>query len=557
MVFPGYEAPHAARYGLCAGEEYQLGVNDAARWVTADEHTRRVRGVRNGEVHTIVDRRGREKRIEAETWYGIRGQCPFLKELSYLRHDTFARVPPYHCLLLGLVKDFWTAVFQWAPKNKMPTRTVEALAISKKEKDALDTILKGITLTADFNRSFKTGLSGFGRWVCEDIKRFTEVFSVFLQSKRVTGVELPAMVKEMWGHLRAVVLHYLNQDASAYNQTTREDARTHLIQYAKLTERHAPSLLTYNLHLAVCRLPAQEDTLGLVGSMGELWGERALRPFKSITRNKAPIECEKVLCNALLAKASLYRFMAVTGGEAGPLWTEFTEEPSSTRCDEVEGDAEGEVDGDVEAYDDEDVDNIGGVGNGNVAGCAVCAVDDVSGVCGMLGRGRSPTNDEMAIIMSAIDRLVEDGMVDDAAVPSRHRGTRTVEGTPWIHTRAFIHHKWTVHSTAYGRSRTRDTRMLQVSYDGVEWVCLAKFFVRVHLINGEVLRLGIADFFPRPTNLGDRRLGTLLSTRDRIANPDYPVMLDTIQRPLAYLRCRDRFGDDQLHFVKYGFASNM
>jgi hypothetical protein len=550
MVFPGYNEPHIAKYGFWAGKEYQIGVDDEARWVTMEEHARRVEAVAHNETYEIVDANSKTKHINAEAWYGILGECPFLKVLPHLRHDTFPRVPVYHCLLLGIVKDFWVAVFRWAPKNKVQENPIEALAITTKEKKQIDAALKGMTLTADFNRSFKTGIAGLGGWVCEDWKRFMEVFSVFLQEERVTGATLPDLTKEMWGHLRRGAMHYFSQDPTSYQEARRNGAASHLEKYSKLVELHAPQLLSYNLHLARCRLAAQEKQLGLVGNMGELWGERGLRPFKAITRNKAPVDCEKVLCNALLAKAALFRFMAEHGGEAGPMWSAMTrEEEEGTDLEEVSSSSEMQAEIESTSALPELHDS---------AAAATSSFDDVKAKCGLLGKGEPPTPAQLDAIERAIDQLINDGMLEEGDAPIGVLGKREIMGSPWVHTRAFIHHKWTIYSSAYKKTRSRDTRMLQVTYEEKQWVCRANFFARIHLVNGKVMRIAVADFFPEPEEIDDSRFGRMLYTKDRVTHEnDYPVILDTVERPLAYLRCQKGSNEDELYFVQYQFSSKM
>jgi hypothetical protein len=99
--------------------------------------------------------------------------------------------------------------------------------------------------------------------------------------------------------------------------------------------------------------------------------------------------------------------------------------------------------------------------------------------------------------------------------------------------------------------------MLEVSYGEKQWVCCTRFFARIHLVTGKVLRLAIADFFPEPRQVNDTRFGTMLGTTDIVHESCYPVILETVERPLAYLRCPRHDREDELYFVKYSFSSKM
>ncbi|KAL0018081.1 hypothetical protein WJX77_008367 [Trebouxia sp. C0004] len=92
-------------------------------------------------------------------------------------------------------------------------------------------------------------------------------------------------MQELWDKLRSALLHYfrivvvdddLLAPGSTFNNDVRHQAQGNLLRYASLVEQHLPeSLLTYNLHILVCRLYKQEEARGCTATCGELWVERA------------------------------------------------------------------------------------------------------------------------------------------------------------------------------------------------------------------------------------------------------------------------------------------
>ena len=65
--------------------------------------------------------------------------------------------------------------------------------------------------------------------------------------------------------------------------------------------QHLPeSLLTFNLHILVCRLKKQEDAKGCVSSCGEVWVERGIRAVKSNVKYRTADCPEKLYAHDLM-----------------------------------------------------------------------------------------------------------------------------------------------------------------------------------------------------------------------------------------------------------------
>jgi hypothetical protein len=107
---------------------------------------------------------------------------------------------------------------------------------------------KDFRLTSDFGRPYSNLLSKQGRFVVENWVRWTEVFSSYLLCPLVHGSNeqlLPPLAKKAWGHLRRFIMHHQRIQVdpadplgpnSSYHADRRQDARTELLEYAKIMD---------------------------------------------------------------------------------------------------------------------------------------------------------------------------------------------------------------------------------------------------------------------------------------------------------------------------------
>ena len=119
---------------------------------------------------------------------------------------------------------------------------------------------------------------------------FVKVHSCMLFNEDVTGVKvLTPRAQEAWNHLRLICMHYMDLSSGHSRRQPSAEASRWLLEYGKICqEEEAFELLKPNLHRACCILQAQEDFLGPVGQMSELWVERAMRTVSSTDCKKSP-----------------------------------------------------------------------------------------------------------------------------------------------------------------------------------------------------------------------------------------------------------------------------
>ena len=265
------------------GETYRLGIQDEARRYDHDSNMARCIAAED-ERNRLLDKcRSLEDRwrklSSIASKYGVTGRNAFIERLDYLDSTVFWRIGTYHLLFLGLVKAFWRGVV-------FNTETpVQGISLAKNEINQVDKILSGMQLTRDFNRPFR-GLGTINTWLCEDWKRWVEVYSVFAFNSKFSPIKLRPLARKMWGHLRRFVLHHTSTGRCDYHPSIREARQQDILSYGALIEAYCPRLLTINLHRAACQMAYQEEMLGLLGHCSEFWGERGIRYLKRITGDR-------------------------------------------------------------------------------------------------------------------------------------------------------------------------------------------------------------------------------------------------------------------------------
>jgi hypothetical protein len=325
----------------------------------------------------------------------------------------------------------------------------------------IETALKeGLQLTADFNRKFR-GLK-FGTWTCEDWSRFAEVFSKLVQDgvlETVVGykAKLPDVAMQVWAHLRPAMLHHLQPVRKKYDIRSREAARNHLLEVGKLLEQHAPDLLTPNLHKAVCFAHIQEKECGLLGYFNELWGERAIRPLKTVM-NKAKIEATKVGANAILTIVAAGKLAANNGSRSfldPNIWDEdaqYNQEDDPNDNIGNETAAEGQAGMETSspsltssAIGDEEYDHHDGLPS-----------------CGPDGPGRDATIQERRLVCEGMCK--DEGILEYMGLNATHARPENPSMDIRIYSYAYIHDKQSITSCYFRRAVTRVGNMVQVQY---------------------------------------------------------------------------------------------
>jgi hypothetical protein len=140
----------------------------------------------------------------------------------------------------------------------------------------------------------------------------------------------------MWGHLRAASVFYIRifeeeagmstEEVSAAFATANAIAQDHLRQYAILAERHfGHQLCKQNLHKLSCQLPIQQARCGHAAWSMEFWIEMMVQFCKRYTKFLTTSTPELLLVNQLLLSSALTNASALHEGlktfdELVPAW---------------------------------------------------------------------------------------------------------------------------------------------------------------------------------------------------------------------------------------------
>ncbi|DBA98166.1 TPA: hypothetical protein ACH3X1_014785 [Trebouxia sp. C0004] len=194
---------------------------------------------------------------------GCMGYSEFPRILSYVSYSDVWELPIYHAGLYGIVKGFMAFLLSDFSGSDCPQHV-----IPKKLRSLMREHGKKLRLTAEFGRPHKSALLHYFRIV--------------------------------------VVDDDLLAPGSTFNNDVRHQAQGNLLRYASLVEQHLPeSLLTYNLHILVCRLYKQEEARGCIATCGELWVERSIQHVQSHVKYRTTSCPEKLYVHDLLVDEAL------------------------------------------------------------------------------------------------------------------------------------------------------------------------------------------------------------------------------------------------------------
>jgi len=113
-----------------------------------------------------------------------------------------------------------------------------------------------------------------------------------------------------WKNLRQFTMYYLGYSGSS----SKDDAVSSMFAFARACEKENLTLMTSQLHTAICRLPAQEEVLGRPFHLGELWMEREIRAVGSTDTVSA---VEETLAKRQLMHEAIERVMCGSNFEFG------------------------------------------------------------------------------------------------------------------------------------------------------------------------------------------------------------------------------------------------
>lgn len=221
---------------------------------------------------------------------GAKGLSVIHYMLPYCDYNNLFIVPVAHVLLYGLVASFISYILKDGCKHQLSSATRKI--ITERGKD--------IGVTSEFGRSYKDVIQYKGSYRMENWLHFTLVFSHYL----FMGDILPEPLREMWELLQMIVLHYCH--GIPYSQLDADQAAAALKHYASLVEANFErEMCTYNLHIAVCRLPEQERQRGSAAVMMEFVVERAMQLFKQMAGRRVSRDPEKVFVGDYMLQQAL------------------------------------------------------------------------------------------------------------------------------------------------------------------------------------------------------------------------------------------------------------
>ena len=217
--------------------------------------------------------------IRRETGFKDKSDILLRPDLKAVHPIHAVQIPIYHCLLLGLVSDFLKYIFL---ELNAESRSWDILKPNSEGVKKLATAPEGILRNCDqTDKCIDTKIwSGF---LVSSLLTFVEVYSCFLFNEEACGVKtLSDTAAKAWGLLRRGVLYFIRDDQCMVDdfQQSRADAINNLLEYAKICEEHMPSLCTQNMHIALCRLPDQEEYCGRANITHDLYMERNIRMIK-------------------------------------------------------------------------------------------------------------------------------------------------------------------------------------------------------------------------------------------------------------------------------------
>lgn len=323
LYFMGYKeaVPHTVHdpvmYHDIRGQSFK--VRDPALQLSHEQQIRRARALTRLQAKARAGKVTKTKLQEARKSTGSKGLSiiPFI--LPYVDYNNLFVVPVAHVLLYGLVASFINYILR--DGNQGPDFPVLNSATRK----TIQQRGSGIGVTSEFGRRYKDVIKYKGSYRMEDWLHFTTTFSNFL----FFDGTLPDPLEKMWSLLQIIVHHYCH--GLPFSQGDAEVAGNALLEYAKLVEEHFEAkMCTYNLHIAVCRLPEQERQRGSAAMSMEFVVERAMQIFKQLSGRRVSRDPEKIFVGDYLLEQALLQVMS------NPKYNEKEEIPKyNTMCGDV------------------------------------------------------------------------------------------------------------------------------------------------------------------------------------------------------------------------------
>ena len=462
-----------------------------------------------------------EERPELAEVAGCTGLSPIPAVLNYVSYSNVFVLPFAHTAFYGVVAGFWAAVLGKCGRDE----TQRPWWVIQHARRAL-MLERGATVSmpADMGRAYRDVTEHHQDWLLHEWVVWVESISLHVLEDDI----LHPRLQPLWDALRSAVLHHLRLDGDPasprpYNEAAIKKAQRQLLQYAEgIEEQQLPEeLLTYDLHILVCRLARQEAARGHVGKDIELWIERGVQRLKRNVKYRSTQYPEKIFVLSMLTDDALAAKGAPSQISEGPQLQRFDNLVPQYRATPLSGP---------------------GVDDGDAATGSL-----------LLGKGKPVAAHAWAATVSRIKAFITREAPDGWASPLQTAGLNMYQ-----HTHADFRQQEMVQSEAHTAAISRVSYFVQVRFqdgdgqpDSVH-VAAVKRYVRVQQIgNAGWLRLAIC----RVWKASRKHAGLLACNEAAPRFEEIAVDVNSIDRKL--IKAASVRGAQRMHFMPYGKTSNM
>ena len=472
---------------------------------------------------SLMHLRGRlvEERPELAETAGCTGLSPIPAALSYVSYSNVFVLPFAHTAFYGVVADFWAAVLaKYGREEAQKPWWVISHASRAIMRDRGATV----SMPADMGRAYREVTEHHRDWLLHEWVVWVESISLHVLEDDI----LDPRLQPLWDALRSGLLHHLRLEGdpaspTPYSEAAISRAQRQLLRYAEgIEEQQLPKeLLTYNLHILVCRLARQEAARGHVGKDIELWIERGVQRLKRNVKYRSTEYPEKIFVLAMLTDDALAAMRAANQVSGGPKLQRFDEWVPQYRATPLSGPS----------------------------------VDDGDASTGslLLGKGKLVAQHERAAIVSIVEAFITRETPDGWASP--------LQGallSIYHHSHADIRQREMVQSEAHTAAISRVSHFVQIRFqDGDQQpdslhVASVQRYVRVQQAgHAGWLRLAIC----RVWKASRKHAGLLACNQATPRFGEIAVDVNSIDRKL--IKAESARGAQRMHFMPYAKTSDM
>ena len=472
---------------------------------------------------SLMHKRGRlvEERPELAETAGCTGLSPIPAALNYVSYSNVFVLPFAHTAFYGVVADFWAVVLAKYGREEAqrPWWVIpHANRTLMRERGAT------VSMPADMGRAYREVTEHHKDWLLHEWVVWVESISLHVLEDDILHPEL----QPLWDALRAGVLHHLRLDGDPANprpycEAAMRRAQRQLWRFAEgVEDKQLPKeLLTYNLHVLVCRLARQEAARGHVGKDIELWIERGVQRLKRNVKYRSTQYPEKIFVLSMLMDDALAAMRAANQISGRPQLKSFDELVPKYRANPLTGP---------------------GVDAGDAATGSL-----------LLGKGKLGAQHERAAIVSIVEAFIMREAPDGWASPLQGALLSIYQ-----HSHADIRQREMVQSEAHSAAISRVSHFVQIRFqDGDQQpdslhVASVQRYVRLQQAgHAGWLRLAIC----RVWKASRKHAGLLACNEATPRFGEIAVDVNSIDRKL--IKAESARGAQRMHFMPYAKTSNM